>query len=81
VIPTSNESDDDLVLKGVLRIENLDAPEQYIPALFKKTKKEYIEKTYDIYDYNDENEFLEKYALKTGKLLKKVNRMSQLYLR
>jgi len=59
------------VLKGVLRVENLDDPSQYISAIFARTKKEYIEKTYDIHAYSDVEDFLEKYAIKTGKLLKK----------
>jgi len=71
VTPASNESEEDVVLKGVLRVENLDDPAQYISALFKRTKKEYLENTYGIKDSTDDVDFLEKYALKTGKLLKK----------
>jgi len=72
VTPSPNESEEDIVLKGVLRVENLDCPEQYIPAVFRRTKKEYLEKTYGITDYKDETDFLEKYAVKSGRLLKKA---------
>jgi len=71
VTPALNESEEDIVLKGVLRVENLDDPAQYISALFKRTKKEYLENTYGIKDSTDDVDFLEKYAQKTGKLLKK----------
>jgi len=72
VTPSPNETEEDIVLKGVLRVENLDCPEQYIPALFKRTKKEYMERTYGITDYTDETDFLEKFAIKSGRLLKKA---------
>jgi nuclear GTP-binding protein len=72
VTPSPNETEEDIVLKGVLRIENLDCPEQYIPAVFRRTKKEYLEKTYGVTDYKDEIDFLEKYAVKSGRLLKKA---------
>jgi len=51
VTPSPNETEDDIVFKGVLRVENLEAPEQYIPTIFKRTKREYIENTYGIKDY------------------------------
>jgi len=72
VTPSPNETEEDIVLKGVLRVENLDCPEQYIPALFKRTRKEYLERTYGIFDYTDDTDFLEKFAIKSGKLLKKA---------
>jgi len=72
VTPSQTETEDDIVLKGVLRVENLDTPEQYIGSLFNRTKKEYIENTYGITDYIDADDFLEKFAIKSGKLLKKA---------
>jgi len=72
VTPTQHETEEDIVLKGVLRVENLSCPEQYIPALFNRTKKEFMEKTYGITDYTDVDDFLEKFAIKSGKLLKKA---------
>jgi len=71
VTPSANETEEDIVLKGVLRVENLDDPSMYIPEVFRRTKKEYLENTYGISDYVDINDFLEKYAQKSGKLLKK----------
>jgi len=53
-------------------VENLNCPEQYIPALFNRTKKEFMEKTYGITEYTNVDDFLEKFAIKSGKLLKKA---------
>jgi len=71
VTPTPNESEEDIVLKGVLRTENLEDPSLYIPEVFRRTKKEYLENTYGIKDYEDVNDFLEKFAKQSGRLLKK----------
>ncbi|CAA9999969.1 unnamed protein product [Nesidiocoris tenuis] len=66
-----SESDTEKVLKGIVRVENVPDPEQYIPALLQKVKKEYVVRTYNIADWEDEEDFLRQLGLKTGKLLKK----------
>eukprot|EP01129_Flabellula_baltica_P001821 TRINITY_DN11729_c0_g1_i1.p1 TRINITY_DN11729_c0_g1~~TRINITY_DN11729_c0_g1_i1.p1 ORF type:complete len:539 (+),score=154.84 TRINITY_DN11729_c0_g1_i1:52-1668(+) len=71
VYPSSSESETDIVLKGVVRVENLKNPSEYIPGLLSRTKKEYIQKTYDILAWEDHEDFLDQFARKTGKLLKK----------
>jgi nuclear GTP-binding protein len=71
VTPSKDETEDNVVLKGVLRVENLVDPTLYIPALLDRCKKEYVQKTYGIMEWDDANDFLEKYAQRTGKLLKK----------
>jgi len=71
VYPSQEESETDIVLKGVVRIDNIKTPSEFIPALLERTKKEYIQRTYGIVDWNTPEEFLEKYAIKSGKLLKK----------
>lgn len=59
------------MLKGVVRIENLETPEVYIEGLLSRVKVDYLKQTYGVDDWNgDAHTFLEKYALKTGKLLK-----------
>ncbi|XP_014243621.1 nucleolar GTP-binding protein 2 [Cimex lectularius] len=65
-----SEHDTEKVLKGIVRIENVQEPEQYIPALLNKIKKEYICRTYGIDNWEDDTDFLQKMAEKTGKLLK-----------
>jgi nuclear GTP-binding protein len=71
VTPAKDESEDNIVLKGVIRVENLEDPTMYIPALLERVKKEHIQKTYGVMDWKDSTDFLELYAQKTGKLLKK----------
>jgi nuclear GTP-binding protein len=69
VYPTGN-TDTDLVLKGVVRIENIQDPEDYVTEVLKRVKREYMEKTYKISDWKDTEEFLEKLAIRFGKLKK-----------
>jgi len=71
VAPSPNETDEDIVLKGVVRVENLEDPAQYISALMARTKKEYIISTYGVQEWSDTEDFLERFARKYGKLHKK----------
>ncbi|XP_075237758.1 nucleostemin 2 [Lycorma delicatula] len=65
-----NETDTEKVLKGVVRVELVPYPEQYIPAVLDKVKHEHMSRTYKIDNWEDCDDFLKKYAIKTGKLLK-----------
>ncbi|XP_014209198.1 nucleolar GTP-binding protein 2 [Copidosoma floridanum] len=71
VVYPSAETDTEKVLKGVVRIERINAPEDYIEPVLGRVKPEYISKTYKIEQWNDHVDFLEKLAKRTGKLLKK----------
>jgi len=42
------DSDQETVLKGVARIENLDSPQSYIQGLLERVKSQYMERTYGI---------------------------------
>lgn len=70
VPPSNNDSPQDILLRGVVRVENVENPEQYIAAVLKKTKPHHIERTYDIKGYETPLEFLELLARKGGRLLK-----------
>jgi len=70
VPPSNNDSEQDILLRGVVRVENVEHPEQYIAAVLNKTKPQHIERTYDIRGYNNPTEFLELLARKGGRLLK-----------
>ena len=61
-------SEVDTVLKGVVRVENIPAPEDYCEEVLKRVRKEFVQRTYKIFDWTDHIDFLEKLALKTGKL-------------
>ena len=58
------------VLKGVVRVDNLDEPAQYVPGVLQRIKREYIVKTYGIETWESHVDFLEQYARRTGKLVK-----------
>ena len=70
VPPSKDESDEDKVLKGVVRVEMVQSPSDYIPSILTRCKKEYMVRTYRISDWNSPEDFLEKVAQKSGKLLK-----------
>lgn len=70
VPPSNNDSPEDILLRGVVRVENVENPEQYITAVLKKTKRQHIERTYDVNGFSSATEFLELLARKGGRLLK-----------
>ncbi|SZE99298.1 unnamed protein product [Blumeria hordei] len=69
VPPSTTDTPQDILLRGVVRVENVEHPEQYIPAVLKKTKPQHIERTYQIKYSEDHIEFLELLARKSGRLL------------
>lgn len=69
VPPSTSDSPQDILLRGVVRVENVEHPEQYIPAVLAKTKPQHIERTYQISGYQNHIEFLENLARKGGRLL------------
>uniref|UniRef100_A0A0K2TLI4 Nucleolar GTP-binding protein 2 n=1 Tax=Lepeophtheirus salmonis TaxID=72036 RepID=A0A0K2TLI4_LEPSM len=70
IVVSSEDSDEDKVLNGAVRVELVADPYCYIPAILTRIKQEYLERTYKIRGWKDANEFLEKLAQKSGKLLK-----------
>ncbi|XP_067000782.1 uncharacterized protein Ns2 [Anabrus simplex] len=70
VVYPSAETDTEKVLKGVVRVEMIQNPEDYIPFVLERVKKEYMIKTYKVDGWETAQEFLEKLAARTGKLLK-----------
>jgi len=70
VPPSQTDTPQDLLLRGVVRVENVDNPEQYIPAVLAKVKTHHMERTYELKGWNNHMEFLEMIARKSGRLLK-----------
>ena len=70
VPPNMGDTEEDILLRGVVRVENVSNPEQYVAAAMRKVKQHHLEKTYDIKDFANHYEFLEKLARKGGRLLK-----------
>ncbi|KAH0564748.1 GTPase required for pre-60S ribosomal subunit nuclear export and maturation [Trichoglossum hirsutum] len=70
VPPSTTDSEEDILLKGVVRVENVENPEQYVAAVLARCKPQHIERTYDVRGYKDSTEFLELLARKGGRLLR-----------
>lgn len=49
VVPTSaHDSETETVLKGVVRVENLSSPSEFIPALLARVRPTYLSRTYNL---------------------------------
>lgn len=70
VQPSTEDTETDIVLKGVVRVENVKNPEDYIPGVLERVKPIYITRTYGVKHWNDHVDFLTQVANQTGKLLK-----------
>jgi nuclear GTP-binding protein len=70
VPPNQEDTDEDLLLRGSVRVENVEYPAQYIAAVLKRVQPRHLQRTYEIYDYEDDVGFLEQLCRKSGRLLK-----------
>lgn len=70
VVYDTGDSETDIVLKGVVRVENLENAADHVPAVLEKVKPEYITNTYNVPSWTDHVDFLTQIARTTGKLLK-----------
>ncbi|EAW25232.1 putative GTPase NOG2 [Aspergillus fischeri NRRL 181] len=70
VPPNQNDTEQDILLRGVVRIENVHNPEQYIPAVLAKVQPKHLERTYGIKSTGDPIDFLSILARKGGRLLR-----------
>lgn len=70
VVYPSAETDTEKVLKGVVRVELVTNPEDYVEDVLKRVRTEYMVKTYGIKEHTGHIDFLEQIAKKSGKLLK-----------
>jgi nuclear GTP-binding protein len=70
VVYPTGETDTEIVLKGVVRVELVQSPEDYVETVLARVKKDYVQKTYKIQEWADHIDFLEQMARRTGKLLK-----------
>ncbi|CAG7659309.1 unnamed protein product, partial [Allacma fusca] len=66
----SEETDAEKVLKGVVRVENVENPADYVFHVLEKVKPEHMVKTYGIQSWKDYEDFLTQMAKKSGRLLK-----------
>ncbi|KAL7543003.1 hypothetical protein ACHAXR_012889 [Thalassiosira sp. AJA248-18] len=75
VVDTAGDTETDSVLKGVVRSERLETPEDFIDAIQAAVKKEHIAAMYGLPKsgedtWNSSLELLEKIAVKSGRLLR-----------
>ncbi|KAI3319389.1 NGP1NT domain-containing protein [Xylariaceae sp. AK1471] len=70
VPPNANDKPTDILFRGVVRIEKVENPEQYIQPMMEKVKRHHLERTYEVSNWKDHHEFLEILGRKGGRLLK-----------
>jgi nuclear GTP-binding protein len=70
VPPSAGESDEVLLMRGVVRVENVANPAQYVDGVLKRCQRRHIERTYGVKEWKNAEEFLESLARKSGRLLK-----------
>jgi len=73
VPPSKTDTAEDILLRGVVRVENVEHPAQYVDAVLRRTQTKHIERTYEMKhsEYNDDPiEFLSILARKGGRLLR-----------
>ncbi|WFD00080.1 GTPase required for pre-60S ribosomal subunit nuclear export and maturation [Malassezia yamatoensis] len=71
IVPVSaHDSETGTVLKGVVRVENLESPNEHIAALLSRVKPEYIKRTYQLHSWKNAEDFLTQLCARMGKLLK-----------
>ncbi|CAG9460517.1 unnamed protein product [Pedinophyceae sp. YPF-701] len=66
----TRDSEADSVLKGVVRVENLEDATEFIEEVLGRVKPRYVRRAYQIRDWTDAEDFLDQLARRQGKLLK-----------
>jgi len=70
VVYPTGDTETEIILKGIVRVENLKEPSEHIAEVLKRVKKDYIVRTYKVEEWTDVHDFLEKLCKKSGRLLK-----------
>lgn len=70
VPPNQGDSDESLLLRGSIRVENVEYPAQYIEAVMGRVQPKHLQRTYELSGYTDATTFLELLARKKGRVLK-----------
>ena len=71
IVPSDHDdTEQELVLKGAIRVENIAYPEDSIPLVLERVKPEYLLKVYGVSQWTDHVDFMGQVAKKSGKLLK-----------
>ncbi|OWB58341.1 hypothetical protein B5S28_g4362 [[Candida] boidinii] len=70
VPPSTKDTESDILFRGVVRVEHVSHPEQFIPDLLEKCQRKHLERTYEISGWKNSEEFIELIARKQGRLIK-----------
>lgn len=70
VVYHNSDTETDIVLKGVVRVANLEDASEHIGEVLRRVKKEHLQRAYKIQDWTDDNDFLVQLCKLSGKLLK-----------
>ncbi|CAG9539236.1 unnamed protein product [Cercopithifilaria johnstoni] len=70
VVYPQGDSETQIILKGVVRVENVKDPINHVQGVLDRVREQYLLKTYSIQPWNDIYDFLTKICLKMGRLLK-----------
>lgn len=70
VYQDTQDTDTDAVLKGVVRISNLEDAAEHITDVVARVKAEYLRRAYKVPSWTDPEDFLRQVARMSGKLLK-----------
>ena len=75
VVDSAGDSEVDSVLKGVVRAEKLETPEDFVEPILQKVRREHVSAQYNISMEGDDTwkdglDLMEKLAMKAGRLMK-----------
>uniref|UniRef100_F6VVR6 Nucleolar GTP-binding protein 2 n=1 Tax=Ciona intestinalis TaxID=7719 RepID=F6VVR6_CIOIN len=70
IVHPTGDTETEIILKGVVRVEYVSDADQHIGEILRRVKREYLSKQYLITEWEDSEDFLEQVAKRTGKLLK-----------
>ncbi|KAF2751897.1 NGP1NT-domain-containing protein [Sporormia fimetaria CBS 119925] len=72
VPPNQSDTDEDLLLRGSIRVENVEYPAQYVDTVLKRVQLKHLQRTYEVKmdETTDAPTFLELLCRKQGRLLK-----------
>jgi nuclear GTP-binding protein len=70
VVYPQGDTETQIILKGVVRVENVKDPENHVQGVLDRVKPEHLKKHYSVEDWSDAEDFMTKVALASGRLLK-----------
>lgn len=70
VVYPQGDTETQIILKGVVRVENVTDPENHVQGVLDRVKVEHLKKHYEIGDFDGVDDFMTKIALRQGRLLK-----------